>query len=409
MLRKLLFVSTLVSIFFIFNSLALAQWGAPDAAPPNPGTSAVPLNTSSVTQAKTGDLNIGGVLGTNGFQFNNFPAWGKVLMSNDAFGTAAWVATSTLGLGGGGGSQTPWTSNINAAGFSLFGNSTAGGDLTLDSTSNATKGDIVLNPTGGNVGVGTVTPGAKLEVNAISSHIKLSGATSDGVVQVAGNNMSLGSWSSGGNLKVDLTNGNVGIGTSGGPLAALEIKNSQSWNTTYGNNLRIFGAGTNWPSIRFFSENSNKTAVLMSNGGGLGVFVNGTGEGNPPGGLVFEVKPNSDAYFRGNLGVGNTITPDATLNVVGTMHVTGASSFDTNPLRCVTNTQILTTVSGDNYTTAYCSAGYVVTGGGFFMNRAGGVPAVRSNPVSSPDGWHAGVNDPGSSTLTVYARCCKMN
>jgi hypothetical protein len=65
----------------------------------------------------------------------------------------------------GGGSQTPWTSDINAAGFTLNGNSTASGNLTLDSTSNATKGFVLLNPTGGNVGIGIATPGVKLDVS----------------------------------------------------------------------------------------------------------------------------------------------------------------------------------------------------------------------------------------------------
>src|SRR3989344_5552125 len=62
------------------------------------------------------------------------------------------------------GSQTPWTQNINAAGFTLFGNSTASGSLTLDSTSDATKGYIILNPTGGNVGIGIMVPVADLHI-----------------------------------------------------------------------------------------------------------------------------------------------------------------------------------------------------------------------------------------------------
>lgn len=50
-----------------------------------------------------------------------------------------------LGSGsGGGGSQTPWTSDIDAAGFTLYGNSTAAGNLQLSSTSHATKGDILF-------------------------------------------------------------------------------------------------------------------------------------------------------------------------------------------------------------------------------------------------------------------------
>ncbi|MDP3763644.1 MAG: hypothetical protein Q8Q92_03285, partial [bacterium] len=67
------------------------------------------------------------------------------------------------------GSQTPWTQNISAAGFTLSGNSTASGVLTLDSTSHATKGNIILNPTGGNVGVGTASPGSAFDLNGATS------------------------------------------------------------------------------------------------------------------------------------------------------------------------------------------------------------------------------------------------
>jgi hypothetical protein len=77
-------------------------------------------------------------------------------------GTLYWNGTAL----GGGGSQTPWTSNTNAAGYTLDGNSTASGNLTLDSTSNATKGYVLLNPAGGNVGIGTATPGGNLAITA---------------------------------------------------------------------------------------------------------------------------------------------------------------------------------------------------------------------------------------------------
>ena len=64
-----------------------------------------------------------------------------------------YVISST---GGGGGSQTPWTSNIDAAGYTLFGNSTSGGSLTLSSTSNATKGSIVFGTSSYNESVNTL-------------------------------------------------------------------------------------------------------------------------------------------------------------------------------------------------------------------------------------------------------------
>jgi hypothetical protein len=80
---------------------------------------------------------------------------GQVLSTNGT-GTLSWAIA--------GGSQTPWTSNINAAGYTLNGNSIAGGNLTLDSTSNGTKGYVLLSPTGGRVGIGTTVPNNTLQV-----------------------------------------------------------------------------------------------------------------------------------------------------------------------------------------------------------------------------------------------------
>jgi trimeric autotransporter adhesin len=52
-----------------------------------------------------------------------------------------------------------------AGGQTITGGTAASNNLTLESTSNATKGNIILHSgTNGNVGVGTTNPGAKLEV-----------------------------------------------------------------------------------------------------------------------------------------------------------------------------------------------------------------------------------------------------
>jgi hypothetical protein len=46
----------------------------------------------------------------------------------------------------------------------LYGGTASGGNLTIHSTSHATKGNILLNSSGGNVGIGIATPVSKLEV-----------------------------------------------------------------------------------------------------------------------------------------------------------------------------------------------------------------------------------------------------
>ena len=52
-----------------------------------------------------------------------------------------------------------------AGGQILNGGTAAGDDLTLDSTANASKGFVLLNPTGGNVGIGLSMPTSRLHVS----------------------------------------------------------------------------------------------------------------------------------------------------------------------------------------------------------------------------------------------------
>ncbi len=51
-----------------------------------------------------------------------------------------------------------------AGGQSLRGGTAASENLTLDSTSHTTKGHVIINPSGGNVGIGTTSPDARLSV-----------------------------------------------------------------------------------------------------------------------------------------------------------------------------------------------------------------------------------------------------
>lgn len=81
------------------------------------------------------------VLTTNS---SGVPAWSP--LSNDSF-------TQYVLLAGRSGGQT------------LRGGTAANNNLVLDSTANATKGFVLINPDGGNVGIGVNSPSEKLEVN----------------------------------------------------------------------------------------------------------------------------------------------------------------------------------------------------------------------------------------------------
>ena len=62
------------------------------------------------------------------------------------------------------------TGSLKMGGNKIYGNSTSGGDLTIESTSDATKGFVLLQPNGGNVGVGSTNPAsARLQVYSTST------------------------------------------------------------------------------------------------------------------------------------------------------------------------------------------------------------------------------------------------
>ena len=73
------------------------------------------------------------------------------------------------------GTMTSYISQAGDASFAssvispnIYGSSVASATLTIDSTSNGTKGSILLAPSGGNVGIGTSVPSGTLEVSGVN-------------------------------------------------------------------------------------------------------------------------------------------------------------------------------------------------------------------------------------------------
>jgi hypothetical protein len=226
------------------------------------------------------------------------------VLKTDGAGTLSWVAQSA---------QTPWTSNINAAGYTLYGNNTVGGSLTLDSTSNVGKGSVIIQPGGGYVGIGSTAPDKTLEVNtgASDNGIRVSyndsngsatnyaefitGADGDLVITTVDSDGAVGHISL-------MPDGNVGIGDLA-PVSRL------SFGTHYDAPAHIhfydngattrYGVGIRASETQFFIP----TAAHFSFNAGGDLQVSGTAE---------LVRIQGD----GKVGIGTT-APKSPLHVVG--------------------------------------------------------------------------------------------
>ena len=170
--------------------------------------------------------------------------------------------------------------------------------------------DVLTILQGGNTGIGTTSPGGKLEVYGAGGQIKLSGVnTTDGFVGTSGSKLYLADWATASKgVVVDMSNGNVGLGTSN-PGTKLEVGGQGRFNV-----------GTTFSAI-----DTGWAAAFGYSGGNWGVRLGATGNQG-----VIQAAQNTTPYdlaiqpYGGNVGIGTT-TPGSgyKLDVNGALNATG--------------------------------------------------------------------------------------
>ena len=367
--------------FYVGNasSIATAVSASGDVSLTNTGNFNVNLNGSTSK-----------ILGLN-------PGLNRLVMTDGSGGsTLIGLATGMNSILMSDGSLTPNWTVITADNFPQYpllagrassqvlqGGANAGGTLTLDSTSNASKGSVLINPTGGLVGIGTSSPTANLHIESPTSTIYAKSSSTTGLSSIdlgnnnsqhltmtlygsaagttkygvstngsailesnVANNLIVGTASTtplifGTNnterMRIDPSSGNVGIGTTT-PKETLSLNSTNSLGTS----LTVATPGTSSTQqvmINLMTLNSgNSTFGTGSTGKGWQIFANGNnyfgGSGGTPNDLgitnfdgtswkqALTVKP------AGDIGIGN-------LNPVGKVDIVVSSS--TQPALKVTN------------------------------------------------------------------------
>ncbi len=296
--------------------------------------------TTQSTNSQTGALVVKGGLGVAG----NIFASGTIITSSNIQGASI---TATNGM------IAPY----------IAGSIVSSGSLTLDSTTHATKGKILLAPNGGYVGVGTVVPTEKFHVAGNGLY-----RSNDTILKVQESNHALGSaqiqvgqsdWygflnydtatdvftidtalngvtTGTGGIHIKHTSGNVGIGTSA-PTEALQVSGAIRANAVLNSANEIFeiNAGIT------LTDSTNpalelRTTAAVSDAGAVRLTMGETATSFISFGKEVGGAAKSDYLYinnTGSVGIG-TASPTQSLDVIGTIKF-GADTLRAGHLKSV--------------------------------------------------------------------------
>lgn len=289
-----------------------------------------------------------------------------------------------------------FSGNISAANVTATGTFTTSGLFTFGNASGTqltTTGSTYLATTGGNVGLGTVSPSNKLSVSGsadVSTDVRSPIFRAFGSLTGGGSVSLLANPSSGGvGGSVTIAAGNGTDNSTGG---SVSIQSGSAPSNGLSGNISITGANSSFSggSISLTAGNSGVSAGAITLSAGTG----------PGGVIVFNTAGTERARIlqTGNVGIGTT-SPSQTLAVHGNTLFSGNISSVANIT--ATGTLSLTGTSGTS--TIASGQGFAVGGTQFVVNGSNGAVGIGGNPIIT------GVNSIGAGVRVFNTGVPVMN